>query len=405
MEPIRLSAESSNSEVVAASISGSAVQIRGVSPGNATVTVTGTDPDSLSAQVRFEVMVPNRPPEVRQNIPELRLPPGGSGAIILWTYFTEPDGESLTYHAESSDPSIMTAAVAGDTLIVTARNLGTAAGTVTATDPGGLSTSQTFPMSVLEPYRLLRDDFETDESLGNWTLSENSWASVSDGSFWLTNTQPRFLGLASTSLFATEWKVTASLGNATEDAWVALVVGADHEQFSAYQIQIGADDNDVGVGETDYRFLVWDQAQEVWLFDEAWFGQSDVIGDVGEATTIAIAVEGRLLIVTADSTELLQVDLAGTVLSSTATSVILASWPEGLSTGNRVFFDWVEVTGISLGNMEAHMRSEARRFELSTQLREIGPGTVVRPLEGGLIGAGGETPRGNPPGSAGRRER
>ena len=188
---------------------------------------------------------------------------------------------------------------------------------------------------------------------------------------------------------------------------MALVVGADHEQFSAYQIQIGADGNDFGLGETDYRFLVWDQARPrpTWLADTAWSGQSDAIGDVGELTTIAIAVEGRLLTVTADSTELLQVDLAGTVLSSTATSVILASWPRLPTTGNRVFFDWVEVTGISLGNMEAGMRSEARHFDLSTQLREIGSGTLIRPLEGGLIGAGGETPRGNPPGGAGRRDR
>ena len=404
MEPISLSAASSNSEVADASISGSAVQIRGVSPGNATVTVTATDPDSLTAQVRFDVLVPNRAPEIIRTIPEVRLPPGGVGGILLSAFFSDPDAQTLSYQAESSNPSVMTVSVTGDTLIMTAGDVGTATGTATATDPGGLSTSQSFTLSVLEPYRLLRDDFETEESLANWTLSGDSEASVEDGRFWLENTTAGVLGIASSSLFATEWRVTASLGNATESAWAALVVGADHEVFSVYQIQIGADGNSLGLGQTDYRFLVF-AAGVGWFSDDGWYGQSDAIGDVGELTTISIGVEDQLLTVTAGSTELLRIDLTETVLSGTATSAVLASWPAPGTTGQPVFFDWVEVTGIPLGDMEPDTRLKRRLDEMLKPFHEIGSGDRIRRVEGGLKGLVERTPFGTLPGTTKRPER
>ena len=403
MEPVSLSAESSNSQVAAASISGSAVQVRGVSPGNATVTVTATDPDSLSAQVRFEVIVPNRPPEVIRTIPDVRLPPGGSGGITLSLFFSDPDAQDLTYQAESSDPGVVTASMAGDTLIATAVNLGTATATATATDPGGLSTSQTFTMSVLEPYRLLRDDFETEESLAGWTVSDDSEASVEDGRFWLESTDAQVLGFASATLFATEWNVTASLGNATGDAWAALVVGADDEVFSAYQIQIGADGNSFDLGHTDFRFFVFG-AGVGWLYDDGWYGQSDAIGDVGEPTTIAIAAGGGALTVTAGSTELLRMDLAEAGLSGDATFVALVCWP-GVTAGQRVFFDWVEVTGIGLGDMEPDMRLKRRLDDMLGPLHEMRSGDRIRRLDAELTGGVGRTPSGSPPETAGGRER
>ena len=405
MEPISLSAASSNSEVADASISGSAVQIRGVSPGNATVTVTATDPDSLTAQVRFDVLVPNRAPEVIRTIPEVRLPPGGVGGILLSAFFSDPDAQTLSYQAESSNPSVMTVSVTGDTLIMTGGDLGTATGTATATDPGGLSTSQTFTLSVLEPYRLLRDDFETEASLANWTLGGDSEASVEDGRFWLENTVAGFLGLASFSIFASEWRVTASLGNATESAWAALVVLADHERFPAYMIQVGADGNSFGWGETDYRFLVRDQQEGLWATSEDWIGQSDAIGDVGELTTISIAIEDGLLTVTTGATELLQIELAGTVLSGIATSAILASWPAQGTTGQRVFFDWVEVTGIALGDVEPDMRLKRRLDDMLRPFHEIGSGDRIRRVEGGLGRIVERTPFGTLPKTAKRPER
>lgn len=393
MERISLSAEPSNPQVARASISGDRVRVQGTSPGNTTVTVTATDPDSLTGQLRFDVVVPNRPPEVSGTIPDVYLSPGGSREIFLRAFFSDPDAQELAYGAEFSDPTVATGSVAGDILTTTGVGVGTTTGTAAATDPGGLSVSQTFPVRVAEPQRLLRDDFETDESLAKWTVTDSSTAMIADGRFWLANAASGYLGFAGFSLNATEWEVTAALGNATSAAWAALIVGADHERFSSYQIQIGADGNNFGLGDTDYRFLLFDGSGPTWLYDDGWYGQSDAIGDVGELTEITMAVRSGVLTVKAGSTELMRLDFAGTVLSGDATYVVMATWPAGQSTGNRGFFDWVEVKGIGLDNRTTDMHPAPLSLEEVQPFLEIGPGDWIRRVEGRLIGTGNRTPR------------
>ena len=181
-------------------------------------------------------------------------------------YFIDPDGQELTYRVEFSDPSVATGPVSGDTLIATAGDAGTTAGTATATDPGGLSVSQDFTVSVVSPERLLRGRFRIGRiGLANWTVADSSAASIADGRLWLENIASGYLGFADTTLAATEWEVTMALGNATSDAWAAaLIVGADHERFSSYQIQIGADNNAFQLGNTDYRFFLFDTSGPFW---------------------------------------------------------------------------------------------------------------------------------------------
>ena len=393
MEAVRLTAESSSREVAGASISGDRVRLQANSPGSATITVTATDPDSLTGEVRFEVVVPNRPPELGRTMLDVRLPTGGSRAIFLSEYFVDPDAQELAYRVEFSDPSVVTGTVAGETLIMTAGNAGTATGTVTATDPGGLSFSQTFDVLIVERQRLLRDDFESEESLGNWAVIDSAEARVEDGMFWLENTASGYLGFAAHQLSATGWEVTAALGNATTSAWAGLVVGADHERFSAYMIQIGADGNSFGLGDTDYRFFIFDESGPFWAYDDGFYGQSDAIADVGDLTEVSVTIEGGVLTVTSGSTELVQLDLTGTVLSADATSVTLVTWPAGETTGNRGFFDWVEATGLELGNVGTDMRRAPPSLDLPTPLRQIGPRDWIRRLDSGLDEAGKRAPR------------
>ena len=391
MEPLSLSAESLAPEIVRASVVGDGVRVQAVSPGPATVRVTATDPDSLTSEVHFDVLVPNRPPEVRRTIPDVRLPPRGSSSILLSDYFSDPDASDLTYRVEFSDPSVATGSVAGDTLTATAGNAGTTTATVTATDPGGASVAQTFMVTVVEPQSLLRDDFESAESLAGWTVSDDSDASIEDGRFWLENVTSGFLGIAARSLSATEWRLTAALGNATSNAWVALLVATDHDRFSAYQIQIGADGNNFGLGDTNYRFLLWDgvgpEGQPTWLVDDEWYGQSDAIADVGELTNIVIAIESEVLTVTAGSAELVRIDLSETVLSGVTTEIALASWPSGETTGQRVFFDWIEARGIGLEDLGPGMGLELRSLDMSAPIRKIGSGDGIRRVEGGSPGS------------------
>ena len=138
----------SNSSVATASISGASITVRAVAPGNASITVTASDPGGLQGQQSFQVAVPNRPPVPRGAIPSMTIPVGRTASVSVSSYFTEPDGQALTYAATSSKSAVATVSVAGSTVTVTAIAKGTNTVTVTATDPGGLTATQTFQAMV-----------------------------------------------------------------------------------------------------------------------------------------------------------------------------------------------------------------------------------------------------------------
>ena len=141
-------ATSSNPAVATASISGTSITIRAVAPGNASVTITATDVGGLQGQQSFQVTVPNRPPHPTGTIPSMTVTVGKTGTLDASGFFSEPDGEALSYGAQSSDPAVATVSVAGSTVTVTAVAKGATMVTVTATDPGGLSATQTFQALV-----------------------------------------------------------------------------------------------------------------------------------------------------------------------------------------------------------------------------------------------------------------
>ena len=141
-------AASSNPAVATASISGTSITIGGVAPGNTTVTVTASDPQGLQGQSSFAVMVPNRAPQPRGTPPNVTVRIGATAMVDAAQYFSDPDGEALTYAASASDGAVASVTVAGSTITVTAEAKGSATVTITATDPGGLSATQSFRFTV-----------------------------------------------------------------------------------------------------------------------------------------------------------------------------------------------------------------------------------------------------------------
>ena len=148
-------ARSSDGGVVSAGVSGSTLTLTGVAGGTATVTVTATDPGGLSAaqSVSVTVQTPNRPPMPSGSIPTQRVDVGRTATLDVASYFSDPDGDALTYEATTSDPAVVSVAVSGSTLTFTGEALGTATVTVTATDPDGLSATQSVSVAVRTPNR------------------------------------------------------------------------------------------------------------------------------------------------------------------------------------------------------------------------------------------------------------
>lgn len=106
---------------------------------------------------------PNRAPAQTGSIPAQTVHVGETVTVNVSSYFTDPDGDALTYTAASSDTRVATVTLAGSTLTVTAVTQGTATVTVTARDPDGLSAQQNFAVTVPNraPEALLTADPDT----------------------------------------------------------------------------------------------------------------------------------------------------------------------------------------------------------------------------------------------------
>ena len=96
------------------------------------------------APVEFE----NRAPAVAGAIPALEVAVGETATVDLSAYFNDPDGDALSYTAETSDADVAIAAVSGSTATVSGVAKGTATVTVTAFDPYDLSAVQSFTATV-----------------------------------------------------------------------------------------------------------------------------------------------------------------------------------------------------------------------------------------------------------------
>ena len=150
-DSLTFSAVSSDTTVATASVDGSTVAVSPVGQGTATIAVTATDPGGLSAQQSFAATVQrgNRAPEPVGEIDALVLAVGDPPASVdVADAFSDPDGDSLTFSAVSSDTTVATASVDGSTVAVSPVGQGTATIAVTATDPGGLSAQQSFAATV-----------------------------------------------------------------------------------------------------------------------------------------------------------------------------------------------------------------------------------------------------------------
>ena len=147
-DALTYTATSSNAATATVAVSGSSVTVTATAQGVVTVTVTATDSGGLSAQQSFEVTVPNQTPVAMGTVTAQTVYVGETAQVDMATYFTDPDGDALTYTATSSNAATATVAVSGSSVTVTATAQGVVTVTVTATDSGGLSAQQSFEVTV-----------------------------------------------------------------------------------------------------------------------------------------------------------------------------------------------------------------------------------------------------------------
>ena len=153
-DPLTYTVSSSVPHVATALAAGSMVRLTAVGAGMATIWVTATDPGGLSAAQSFTVTVTppeNRPPEPVGRLASLTIGVDESPVTVeVSGAFRDPDGDTLTYRASSSAPSVASVSLSASRVTVTPVSEGTTVATVTATDINGSNTpaTQTFTVTV-----------------------------------------------------------------------------------------------------------------------------------------------------------------------------------------------------------------------------------------------------------------
>lgn len=147
-DALSYSVASSEAAAVSASVAGSVVSLTAITQGMSTVTVTARDPDGLSAEQNIAVTVPNRAPTTLDTIPSRTLLAGNTLEFDLASYFTDPDGDALTFTAASANAGVASVESAGSTLTITGRAPGSTRVTVTVADPAGMAIQQLFDVTV-----------------------------------------------------------------------------------------------------------------------------------------------------------------------------------------------------------------------------------------------------------------
>ncbi len=151
---LKYTTNSNNTIVATATMIEAKLTITPKSVGNATITVTATDGKLTATQtVSVSVIAANRAPTTVGTISAQALIGGGSSVSVnVSDKFSDPDNDTLTYSASSSNTSIATANVSDSQVTIIPVSAGNATISVAASD-GKLFATQTISVSVVDPNR------------------------------------------------------------------------------------------------------------------------------------------------------------------------------------------------------------------------------------------------------------
>lgn len=151
-DSLTYSASSGDPEVAMVSVSASTLTITAAKPGQVAVSVSARDPQGATATQRVAVTVAppaNRAPTLVDAIPEQVVRVDDDPVDLDVTpFFSDADGDSLTYSASSGDPEIAMVSVSASVLTITFARPGQVEISVSARDPQGGSAALSFVLTV-----------------------------------------------------------------------------------------------------------------------------------------------------------------------------------------------------------------------------------------------------------------
>ena len=108
----------------------------------------GTEPTTTPPTPPTPPPPANRAPTATGSIAAQTVLVGESVSVNVQSNFTDPDGNTLSFAAATSDEAVATASVSGSEVSIEGVGAGSATVTVTASDPGGLSATQSISVTV-----------------------------------------------------------------------------------------------------------------------------------------------------------------------------------------------------------------------------------------------------------------
>ena len=147
-DPLGFAAAASDTVAVTLSLSGATLVIEATHKGKATLTITAMDAEGLAATHTFTVMVPNRAPRAVGTFPARKLKTSGFATVDPSSRFADPDDDSLSFEATSSNLEVARTWVSRGEVKVRAYSPGRATVSITAVDPGGLVATRLLKIRV-----------------------------------------------------------------------------------------------------------------------------------------------------------------------------------------------------------------------------------------------------------------
>ena len=355
-DPLEYATTSRNTVIVTAAVAGDTLTLTGVAQGAATVTVTATDPGGLSVtqSVRVTVRRANRAPTPVGSIPAQHIDAGRTARVDVAQYFSDPEGDALTYAAEASNGGVVSTSMFHSTLTMIGVAGGTTTVTVTATDPRGLTGTQAIEVSVTGRTGGFREDFDTPESLNDWDIQDaDAVVSEADSLLELTNSVTGRLGAAElrSPPRLRAWELSAEISRETGDATPGVVWFTTHGRFLAVRLLLPMSST------VNYEFAVFDGAQNSWLTVDDLSGHTRSISAAPrsyDAIRLAHETQGRGFFVfevgaPGGGNQIFRVGLdatlAGVRLGDILDGVVDLWLVNRADIGFTALFDWVEISG------------------------------------------------------------
>ncbi|MCY3776505.1 MAG: hypothetical protein OXH11_11020 [Candidatus Aminicenantes bacterium] len=296
--------------------------------------------------------VPNRAPVSAGPITTQTVAVGDTATVDLSPYFTDIDGDALSYSAISSDLGVASVSVSGEALTITGTGMGTAAVQITASDEGGASAKRSMMVRVGSAARF-EDQFASEASLARWQ-AHHADLLVDDGVLAVIGATPNVAGMAIHTLEApiASWELGVRVGREDDDGLPSIVVFVNDTTFSAYRIDVG---NFLPIRPQtniiNYRLVVYDAGHGRWQPVSGASGLSDEIHtEEGEFSEITLSVKNGRIRASAGNSTLFDftVDsipwLAGASTDAVEVGLVIVD----LEPDNTAIFDWVTLDGIAI---------------------------------------------------------